>query len=273
MGGKVAVVVRYEDKQQIAFKVHTSFFKDTLNTPNVLSEQWLKELIVKHDLLHDNDDSEKLSEDYESDKAVCAPYYYGIILIDYYGKTIANANNYDCILRASTFNIYIQYMRALQSDFVARIQHGDNIEKIDLKENIFFEFYAAHFLSNALKHNAVIKHNGVLVSHNGTIESVVGSLYNLPLENATKEQQIQIIKDYDKANDRIDENGNYKTNWDTFNDVSFEYPGFTIMNTGDTSDTQPILDYMLKSGFILSDYEKDIWQKFIVENQKKEDEE
>ena len=150
MGGKVAVAVRYKNKECIAFKVHTSFFKNNLNTPNALNENWLKQLIIDHDLLHDNDDIESMSEEYDSDKAVLAPYYYGIILFDYYNNTIATANNYDAILTASTFNIHTQYLRALKSDFIGRLRDGEEIIKFNLKEELFFEEYAAHFLHYAL---------------------------------------------------------------------------------------------------------------------------
>lgn len=268
MGGKVAVVVRYKDKQCVAFKVHTSFLKNTLNTPKALDENWLKKCIVDHDLLHDNEDGEIMSQEYESDKAVLAPYYYGIILFDYYNNTIATANNYNAIITASTFNVHTQYRRALNSDFEARLQEGNNITIFNLKECVFFEEYASHFLDHALRHNAIIKHNNIAVKHNGTIESVVGALYKLPLENKSKEEQVKILKDYDNNLIKFDDDGNYQTNWDSFNDVTFEYPEFNIINAGSAEDSQIVLDYMLQNSFELSNYEKEIWQRFIKENKK-----
>lgn len=260
MGGKVAVVARFKDNQTVAFKIHTSYLKDSLNTPKIYDENWLKQLIAKDELLKDDFLSEEDSSDYDNNKCVKAPYEYGIVLIDYVGRSIVSANNYIGMLTGNSANIDMQYMKSLYSNFNASLQEKEKITKYDLRESLFFDLYASHYIAHALRHNAVIKRNGKVVVHNGTIESVVGAIYDLPLENKTKEQQLEILEVH---NNKKFEQRDFRFKHDEYGDISFEYSDFSVIEGDGADDVEIILEYMQHNSFVLSNYEKTIWQQFI----------
>lgn len=266
MGGKVSIVARYKNGETIAFKTNTRFYDVNLNTPDILDEDWLKSKIVEFDFLRDDHLPEDDIEEYDNAKSIKAPFDYGIILIDYKNNTLLNSNNYNEMLKAGTSSLLYDYYRAFEYDFKILFNSQGTKEIIDLKTKRFEDFYITHFLTHAINNNALIKQNNKEIIHNGTIESVIESIYGILLKGLTKEEKIDVMKQRDSINEMKE--------WSDYCNMSFEYPNWKI-NNNDDSGVKEILAYVINNGFNLTTYEKNRWETFIerTKDKKSEDEE
>lgn len=264
MGWMVTIAARYKTKEVIAFKTSTNFFDANVNSPHLLNEDYLRSKVEEYNFLRDNELPENAFDDYDSRKGIVAPYEYGIVLFDYFNNTIISSNNYAPTIRGNSARLLEEYVKFLPSGFILKItKYGsDDVQIVNIKENRFSDVQEVHLINMALKHNAVIKLNDVEVKHDGTIESVLEVIYNISLKNKSVDEQIEIIKGH-LAAEFMNKGGNFTMSLSDYGNISFEYPGFNIIEYDNSLDAEIIHDYLNDNGFILSDYETEKWQEQI----------
>lgn len=270
MGGMVTIAARYKNGEVISFKTSTNFFDYKMNSPHLMSEEYFKQKILENELLRDKDFAEEESRNYDSRKGILAPYEYGIILLDYAKNTILSCNDYNAVITGNSGKLLDEYKRLVKSDFIISCENYSTkeITKVDARENRFLTYQEIHLIHMALKNGAIIKCKDVEIEHNGTIESVVGSIYGLSLENKTIDEQLATIKKYeeDDANRNNETYGNpYRFSIEDYADITFEYPGFKLIECDNDKEHGIIYQYMQDNAFTLTDYEHQIWKKFIAE--------
>jgi hypothetical protein len=268
MGGMVTIAARYSNNEVISFKTSTNFFDHKMNTPHLLNEEYFKNKVVEHNFLRDDALPEENSRDYDSRKGILAPYEYGIILLDYAKNKILSCNDYNAIIRGSTAKLLDDYAKLVKSNFIIKIQDYSTkqITKVDARQNRFVQFGEIHFIHMALEKGAVIKCKDVEVKHNGTIASVVGNIYGISLENKSIDEQLALIKAYEESETAKNNEmyGNpYRCSLEDYTDITFEYPGFEIIECDNDNEHEIVYKYMQDNGFNLSEYEHLIWKTFI----------
>lgn len=262
MGGMVTIAARLQNKDVIAFKTSTNFFQAHMNTPLIFNESFLTENIEKYDFLCDNALPEEKALDYDSRKGILAPYEYGMILIDYFGRTLLSANNYAPMICGNSRKLLEEYADFLPNKFVLKITNfaTQNISVHNIKDGRFHDIQEVHLIDMALKNNAVIKHNDVELTHNGTIDSVLEGIYKISLQGQSIEQQLETIANYLNQQKKP---GDFTFSLADYSNISFEYPDFKIVEGEGAEDCEMIYNYLKNNEFVLSDLEQQTWQEFL----------
>jgi hypothetical protein len=264
----VTIAARYKNGQIISFKTNTNFFDHQMNTPYLLNEDYFKEKVVEHNFLRDDALPEQNFRDYDSRKGIVAPYEYGIILIDYAKNKMLSCNDYNAMIRGSTAKLLDDYAKLVKSDFIIKIEDYSTkqVTKVDAHQNRFVHYAEIHFIHMALEKGATIKCKNVEIKHDGTIASVVGNIYGISLENKSIDEQLALIKAYEKneATRNNEMYGNpYRCSLEDYSDISFEYPSFEIIECDNDNEHEVIYNYLQNNEFKLNNYEHEIWKKFI----------
>jgi hypothetical protein len=191
MGGMVTIAARYKNGEVIKFKTSTNFFDYQMNSPHLINEEYFKQQVLENELLRDKDLAEEEFRNYDSRKAILAPYEYGIILLDYANNTFLSCNDYNALITGSSEKLLDEYKRLVKSDFIISItDHSTkSTKKVDARENRFLTYQEIHLIHMALKNGATIKCKDVEIKHSGTIESVVSSIYGISIENKPVDEQ------------------------------------------------------------------------------------
>lgn len=274
MGGMVAIAARYTNGEVVKFKTSTNFFDYQMNAPHLINEEHFKQKVLEHNLLRDDSLPEEEFENYDSRKSILAPYDYGIILLDYAKNTILSCNDYNATIRGSSAKLLDEYKKFIVSDFILKVTdiNGNTKNTLDIRENRFMDIKEVHQVYTAIRNNAVIKCKGVEVQHNGTIESVLKSIYGIYLDNQSKEDKLQLIKQYEaeEAKRNNETYGNpYRSSLGDYADISFEYLGFNIIECDNDNEHGIIYQYLQDNGFILTDTEHLTWKEYIAEKLKR----
>lgn len=269
MGGKVTIAARYKDGKTIAFKTSTNFFHYNMNSPHLMDEDKLKEQVKEHNFLKDDHLPESSADDYENEKGVMAPYHYGIIFMDYMNNKILSCNDYSAIIHANSSKLLEDYTDFLKQDFILEMQDfKGNIKKvIDIREDRFMELQDVHMVHIALKRNAIVKLKNKEIKHDGTLESVIENIYGISLKNKTIDEQLEAIKKHgeEKAKRNTEKYGKpYCSSLEDYSDITFEYPGFELIECDNDNEHSIIYEYMQNNGIKLTDYEYKTWKEYIA---------
>jgi hypothetical protein len=269
MGGMVTIAARYKNGEVIKFKTSTNFFDYQMNSPHLINEEYFKQQVLENELLRDKDLAEEEFRNYDSRKAILAPYEYGIILLDYANNTFLSCNDYNALITGSSEKLLDEYKRLVKSDFIISItDHSTkSTKKVDARENRFLTYQEIHLIHMALKNGATIKCKDVEIKHSGTIESVVSSIYGISIENKLVDEQLAIIKLYeeDEAKKNNETYGNpYRFSIEDYSDITFEYPGFKLVECDNDNEHGIIYQYLQDNSFKLTEYEHETWKKYIA---------
>lgn len=271
MGGKLAVVVRHSNAKFSSFKAHTKLLSETLNDPKIFDESWLRQIVASKIKIESQECSDEDHANYGSNKALRAPYMYGILVIDYVTRKIMTYNHHSAILTGSTAKLNRQYSDAVTSDFILQLNafsDGKVIEKgrIDLRTNRIMERDEVYFLETALRTKAFILSKGNHIQAD-SLEEAVGRIYGLHLTGKTPAEQASLIDQAIESKPRSS-----RAFAQDYYDIEYVFPEFDVKHAYSMDELRGILNYMNDQNYQLSNSEKDTWENFIEEESKKEDE-
>lgn len=130
MGGMVTVVFRSSLKETTSFKVYTEFMDKNINDFSFLDEETMNQFLNNHPQ-YKEPCSAKEHLEYDNHHALPVAYDYGILLIDYYNKTVISANDYNCfsLLSSAILNPKLSFISSKQLfNLQYAIEHGATIK-------------------------------------------------------------------------------------------------------------------------------------------------
>jgi len=259
---KLTFVVRFSDNTISAFKVHKTVELSELNNVRFIQdESLLREYLIEHGwpiCISANNTEEHLNH---TNKALFAPYGYGIIFIDYITKTIHNHNDYSGFFYFMSLEVAMQIGKTLNFNGYKEIsQTQPDLSNVIIESYSDFKMKASQYQKDGrLAVNTINPFHDN--SHN------YGSLYNIYQAyllgyeiarynlSGNKISTINIESSESLFRAVITENKNS----DSF--ISFDIPGWTIFN--EASNTVNKMLTRIEKIVSLSDEEREIWKDFI----------
>lgn len=184
MGGKLNVIVKLENSNIFSFKLFTAEYENLLNTPHILNENYLtKALQDKNIIIVKNTEiSQEEHNDYESQNSLLAPYYYGLILIDYKNQHILSYNDYSDFFSFNSYELqhFIKKSNLTKYDnetLVQKLTNGASNGDINYLENKISIFNNIHMLFNAIKYELPIYYKDKILT--GNLAQVIEEISNI----------------------------------------------------------------------------------------------
>jgi hypothetical protein len=267
MSGRLILGQITSDGEKRATKIDTWFLKK-FNSLDLLDENYFNEFSKKHNLFKEKTEDKKVHYDYENDMGMFAPYYYGILLIDFKNKKVYSCNNYNGFLSFGIENVKNDYEKIgiHKQTIIEMHDMKGNITHISIFEENKFELPTPRMIESCIRKKGTMYVDGkeYPIKKEEDYFSVAAKLYGQDLSLLSYEK----AKSYIKNNRMKDSSDIFSLNG--WNNIEIKLDGWEIIN-GDKSFNyfKEAYDYYSKNQ-ILNDKEKDIWLEEIKETEEKE---
>lgn len=259
MGGKLTVMIRQKNGEKHSFKTHTSRLEQHFGGSKLLDENLFMDSVRNAGYLKYLPTNYAEHNDYESNSAFFAPYYYGLLFVDFKGKCVFSNNDFAGFMTfTSEFvanDLYKLVRRFANNvdDFIAWIA--------DFDAPIY-----AHLLGlyNSVEIGSKIFHRNKLISEGDkSLLEVLAIVLGAP-QSPSKDVLWAGIKQKSEeiyANDTLE--------LDDFDDIAAHPLGWVIHNgDGSVDYISDVFEYCKKEE-LLSQDDLDAWVNYLADRQKK----
>lgn len=261
MGGMISFVARKENGATLAVKLSTWELDKIFNDPKIADESFLDKLLMNGDYLKDQNSPDTEHNNYESRKAVKAPYHYGLLLIDYKNKELLSANNYSSFLNTGTIKLLDDYTNYVVHDFMTKeMDSKGNISIVNLLERRCANVSSLYLINQTLSLGGFIEYKGS--NFYGSLERVIENIFNFDFQNKSAQEKSEIAKKKIN-NNRFDDDIISEEMLSQYSDINLHIPNVKSITNMDKSTIECIYNYMKKNDFIFTEYEHQVWQEEI----------
>lgn len=240
------------------------------NSLDLLDENYFNEFVKNHNLFKETTEDKQVHNDYENDCGMFAPYYYGILLIDFKDKKVFSCNDYNGFLCFGINNVISDYEKIghlKQTKIEIHDIKGNVIEKTIFEENEF-EIPTPRMIESCIRKKGVMYVDGkkYMIKEDADYFSIAAQLYGKDLSSLSYEEAKMYIRN-NRMKD-VFEFSSFK-NW---TNIEITMDGWEIIN-GDKSFhyLKSAYDYYCTTN-MLNEKEKEVWLEEIAEAEKRKQE-
>lgn len=260
---KLTFAVRFSDNTITTFKINKTFELSELNNIRFMrDESILRSYLTEHSYpVSIRASNVEDHSNHNNNKALFAPYDYGIVFIDYITKTIHNHNDYSGFFYFMSLEVAMQIGKTLNFNGYKEVsQVQPDLSSVSIKSYSDFKMKASQYQKEGRLALNVINPFYDNTHNYGSLYNIYQAYllgygiarYNLA---GNKISDINIESPESLFKVVIEEN----ETMDSF--ISFDIPGWTIFN--EASNTVSKMLKRIENTVFLSDEEREIWNDFI----------
>lgn len=268
MGGKLILAQVTSEGVKRSTKIGT-WFLSKMNSVDILNEKYFNEFAEKHSLFQGTTESKEEHNDYENDKGMFAPYFYGILLIDFKDKKVFSCNNYNGFLIFGISNVKNDYEKIgmNKQEKIKIIDMKGNENEVSIFEENEINLPTPRIIESCIRNKGTMYVDGkkYIIKEKADYFSVAAQLYGKDLNLCSKEEAKEYIKNKGK-------NHSSEFSLKDWQNIEIKVGGWEIINGDGTF-------HFIKSAYdyystinMLSEKEKEIWIDELSEKEKNQEE-